>query len=441
MARARVLVVFIVGLMAGTLLVPAIATVVPHVDEVPRVAVLARGDNPVDALASGPVASATGGIVVLTRTDELVANAATALTDFGPDVVLLAGGEAALSAEVLAAVADLGDWETRRVGGASRYETAANLSRILAEYGIDGLDVSDAVPAAERTIYVQADGAPSDNGQRLLDAAERAGEEMAADEQVWRLVLDMGTYDLGSRQLVLPPRIEVVGAHRDSTVIQAAVASAALDTDAAAVVIPDGATLRDLSVTNLDRSSDTAWVGGISHTGGAMLLDRVDVSVASFVPGVGDARPNVYGVLSGMNPSVTDSVISGAANPPAIGIGFRGDGSLPNLVDTSVAARGAPGSVALDIVVPIGPIQYNGSVVGGRLFGGSSAEGFRLEGPLTLHMRRLDIHVNGGTDGTVGDGAIAYLGDVRRDGVINEVASGVAECAYNYTSEMLAIDC
>ena len=101
----------------------------------PRLAFLARADNPVDALAAGAVAGTLGAPVLLTGSAELDGFAADALVGIAPDLVVLTGGIAALSERVAEDVNALG-FATRRVAGGGRTETAAAVAALLAELGV-----------------------------------------------------------------------------------------------------------------------------------------------------------------------------------------------------------------------------------------------------------------------------------------------------------------
>ena len=117
------------GTMAG-------ADPVPDVDEFPRVAFVARNDVPFDSLALGPIAGALGGIVVITSPTSLSQAAEGALTDFNPDLVLIAGGTAAISQSVENAIAAAGNWDVDRKAGANRDQTAAELAMLISELGM-----------------------------------------------------------------------------------------------------------------------------------------------------------------------------------------------------------------------------------------------------------------------------------------------------------------
>ncbi|HEX9765589.1 MAG TPA: cell wall-binding repeat-containing protein, partial [Nitriliruptorales bacterium] len=304
MNRVRPTVTFVAGLLVAGVLVPAVAATVPDARDVPRVAVVARGDDPVDALASGPVAAAAGGVVVLTPRTELTAPAEQALKDFEPDLVILAGGESALSKGVFDAVDAAGPWDTRRVSGETRYETAAALAAVLSEFGIDGLDVSDAVPADDRTTYVQAGPAADANGDALR-AAVAGVPTIEPGDPPWRIEVQAGTYDLGTSPLVLPDRVHLVGAGRDQTILLVENPGSTPDTDAAALVTGSGNSIEHLGVSNTDRSGSV--VVGI-HANGSIVL--VDVEAGQNT-NVGGEVPDSYGLVAAGSFRISDSSLLG----------------------------------------------------------------------------------------------------------------------------------
>lgn len=119
-------------------------------------AVLARADDPADALAGTPLAVAATGPVLLTATGMLDPDTAAELRRaVAPGaVVYLLGGSSALGAAVEDAVEDLG-YVPRRVAGPSRFETAAAVAdEVAARVGepeevflVTGLDFRPALPA------------------------------------------------------------------------------------------------------------------------------------------------------------------------------------------------------------------------------------------------------------------------------------------------------
>jgi hypothetical protein len=145
---ALAVVIAVAGVLAGVAVTTATAQSASK--SLPRIVILARSDNPADALAAGPVGGVLGAPVLLTPSDRLHVRAAEALDSFAPDLVVLAGGEAALSQTVERAVADLG-FESQRVAGRDRHETAALISALLMEMGA-GRPVVTGAPVTDQVI-------------------------------------------------------------------------------------------------------------------------------------------------------------------------------------------------------------------------------------------------------------------------------------------------
>lgn len=101
-------------------------------------AFVARADNPVDALAASSAAGQLGAPVYLTFPAGLDDQAAQGLQATDPQVVVLAGGTAALSDAVEQQVRDLlPDATIRRFAGAGRTETARLVNELTGELGVD----------------------------------------------------------------------------------------------------------------------------------------------------------------------------------------------------------------------------------------------------------------------------------------------------------------
>ena len=100
--------------------------------------VLARADAYADALAGSPLAAAMDAPVLLTSSDGLSADVATEVARLGADHAVLLGGEGAVGPAVAAALVDRG-LSVERIGGASRYETAAAIARRVRELAVDPL--------------------------------------------------------------------------------------------------------------------------------------------------------------------------------------------------------------------------------------------------------------------------------------------------------------
>ncbi|HEX9890071.1 MAG TPA: cell wall-binding repeat-containing protein [Nitriliruptorales bacterium] len=132
------------------------ATVLARSAAPPSIVVLARADNPVDALAASTVAAQLGGVVLLTFPAELGAAARDGILAADPDLVILAGGEAALMPKVQTDVEALG-YDTRRVAGEGRTETAAALAALLDEYDAGFVRVRDPGGRAQALVWGGAD--------------------------------------------------------------------------------------------------------------------------------------------------------------------------------------------------------------------------------------------------------------------------------------------
>jgi putative cell wall-binding protein len=90
-------------------------------------AVIALGTDWPDALAAGPLAAHAHAPLYLISRDRVPAVTREALADLSPDEILVAGGPAAVPDAVLEELARDGS-AVRRIGGTSRYDTAALLA-------------------------------------------------------------------------------------------------------------------------------------------------------------------------------------------------------------------------------------------------------------------------------------------------------------------------
>lgn len=102
------------------------------------VAVLASGERFPDALAASYLAGAVGGPVILTESGQLSTAASQALEAVGASGVLLVGGPAAVSEDVVAELVEQG-YEVDRVAGENRYETARAVAESVPEEQIGSL--------------------------------------------------------------------------------------------------------------------------------------------------------------------------------------------------------------------------------------------------------------------------------------------------------------
>lgn len=106
-----------------------------------RRAVVALGSDWPDALAAGPLVGHARAPLSLVGRDEVPEATREALAVLAPEEILVAGGSAAVSDAVVDELARDGA-VVRRIGGASRYETAALLANEAIEAGGRGDDVA-----------------------------------------------------------------------------------------------------------------------------------------------------------------------------------------------------------------------------------------------------------------------------------------------------------
>ena len=88
-----------------------------------------------DALAVGPLAAEQGRPILLTTTDTLPSQTATALDDLGVKDVTFVGGTAAISKAVRDAVAKKGV-KTKSIAGSNRFDTAAKVAEVAQAAGL-----------------------------------------------------------------------------------------------------------------------------------------------------------------------------------------------------------------------------------------------------------------------------------------------------------------
>lgn len=146
-------------------------------DEGAQVVVLARADDYPDALTGTALATGQSGPLLLTASDELLTPVAREVRRVLPrgGTVHLLGGTSALDARVAEVLEDMG-FEARRISGATRFETAAE---VAAHVGADdgpvmiatGLDYPDALTAATAggVVVLSAGGEPHPATDAFLD--------------------------------------------------------------------------------------------------------------------------------------------------------------------------------------------------------------------------------------------------------------------------------
>jgi len=101
---------------------------------------IATGTGFADALAGGPAAAYLGGVVLLTYPDSLPPETAAEVARLQPDQIIVIGGPAVITDEVVLALEALAP--TRRVFGNDRYATAAALSAEVFPPGVAELYIA-----------------------------------------------------------------------------------------------------------------------------------------------------------------------------------------------------------------------------------------------------------------------------------------------------------
>lgn len=283
-------------------------------------AVLARGDDHADALAGVPLAHHLDAPLLLTESTTLPDVTTTALRDLvqpGGTVHLLGGG-VAISAEVEAAVKDLG-FDVARHAGDSRYDTAAVIAAQLPEVTsavvASGHSFPDALAAAapaaingQAILLSDRDTLPDATRKALtgLDAATLVGGEVVLSNQVQAQV-DEAAGDVN----------RVAGADRYATAVEVVKSYGGLDTSL--LGLASGETFPDALAGALDAA----------RSGTGLLLtqgDRLPAVTRSGLQGLASTGVRVYG--GGL------AVGSGVATEARAAVSDRG----PRVVSESPAA-------------------------------------------------------------------------------------------------------
>jgi hypothetical protein len=140
----------------------------------PAVAFVASAADFPDALAAAAAAGTLGGPVLLTAPTRLDAAAADVLRRLRPELVVIAGGTAAISDAVAADITAL-DLPVRRVAGPTRVDTAAAIAALLEELGA-GRPVVTGAPVTDQVVPgLNADLLRGQTPEQLRAAGDDAG--------------------------------------------------------------------------------------------------------------------------------------------------------------------------------------------------------------------------------------------------------------------------
>lgn len=282
-----------------------IATAILVADAVPDpspTVVLARADDWADAASVGAWAAATGSRVLVTGGAELDERVAAALQRYAPEEVLLVGGPAALSEQVLAEVAEIAP--LRRIAGPARDGTAVAVAEevwgdtasggYLVGHGYAGTawtSLFAAAPLGGRTaspVLYATDEGPTPTSQDLLDDATdevvAVGPVVPPDETVLPILADLSTVAVDSEviaglsnPMVLVPRPDVP----ELWVAERAGRVQVLGPDGARLALdisPTVSTGGERGLLGMDLSPDgrTLYTSSTDN-GGASVIDAFDV--------------------------------------------------------------------------------------------------------------------------------------------------------------------
>lgn len=159
-----------------------------------NVVILARADNPADALASAGLSGKKEAPILLTYTNKLPDSVINELIRLDASKVFLLGGTGAISSKVENELGSMGFY-TERVAGKNRFETAAQINK---EAGLDkgtkgivvnGFTVADAISASSKAavagvpIYLATEKAlPVELPESITDVTIYGGVKVVGEE-------------------------------------------------------------------------------------------------------------------------------------------------------------------------------------------------------------------------------------------------------------------
>lgn len=284
------------------------------------VAVVAAADSFADALAGGVLAGIEGGPVLLTARDGLSEATTTELQRLAPQTVYVVGGEPVVSAQAERSIGDaVPGVEVVRLGGDSRFGSAAAVSAVIAPDGADRVyltsgrvfpDALAASPAAAGDavplLLSEPDLLPTETRDEL--------ERLDPDEVVI----------VGGEAAVSDEVAEEVGRVLRNATVSRIAGESRFDTAAAVVE----ATAEDADVVLVatgDAFADALAAGAASGTSGAPLLL---VSTQGTVPpvtrrAIERLRPSRITIVGG-EAAVAGEVVRQLASIPVEGYQTRG---------------------------------------------------------------------------------------------------------------------
>lgn len=272
------------GAAMAALLVPASADELPPPapDPFERVAFVARNDVAVDALAAGPIAGALGAPIFVAATDPpLNEFAAQGLTDFAPDLVIIAGGPAAISPAVEDEVEAACGCTAQRAAGAGRDETAKEIADLIDEFGFGR-------PLLTSTGSGQVVGDAFLGGKLTVDALD-VEKPFDADTLGGKSATEFAAADHDHRQTVtrtyvcsgvdfVPFRSTLEWRHQNNNYVALGIAD---DRARCPLHLPDGAIIRSVQFTLIDnhtagRFDNISLQRGTASGAGVLVASETD---------------------------------------------------------------------------------------------------------------------------------------------------------------------
>ncbi|MBO1911519.1 cell wall-binding repeat-containing protein, partial [Microvirga sp. 3-52] len=104
--------------------------------------ILARGDNFADALAGVPLAHSVDAPILLTQTKKLTEGVLEEIERLGASIVIVLGGESAVS-ETVENKLSKANLTVERASGANRFATAAAIANLIAPNGSDEVVIAN----------------------------------------------------------------------------------------------------------------------------------------------------------------------------------------------------------------------------------------------------------------------------------------------------------
>lgn len=360
----------------------------PAGDPPPRIAFLANGIVPADALAAGPIAGQLGAPLFTTQPDTLSQPAADGLDDADPELVIVLGGPVAVSDTVVnqaAAVTGLtvvADPDSRpdagivRAAGQDRFETAQIVAQLLGAYdpaylGVDLTAVdADLLDGKDSTAFQPA-GAYALAGQactagKVVTGIAADGTPTCATDQVGAFDGDADTLD-GRDSTEFQPAGDYALANQKcglGSLVSGITAVGDISCSSDEVDGGDAQTLDGLNSTDFALSADAlTWLGEAVETTTTNLddSDPDTVLVASAVT-LGDE----CGDGTTEHRVIVDATLSASWGPSTPGADYEGvtflyvDGGLNTAVGTGIAGvvgetDAAHGMRSTSGVVRLGP--------------------------------------------------------------------------------------